>query len=75
MSQPSPVAIHTPFIPLDAFLKWAGLVGTGGEAKQLVKAGEVRVNGAPEARAGRKLVEGDVVSVGGRSYSVTREAR
>ncbi|MGE5590282.1 MAG: RNA-binding S4 domain-containing protein [Bacillota bacterium] len=69
------MAIHTPFIPLDAFLKWAGLVGTGGEAKQLVKAGEVRVNGAPEARAGRKLVEGDVVSVGGRSYSVTREAR
>ncbi len=75
MSQPSPVIIHTEFIPLDAFLKWAGLVGTGGEAKQLVRAGEVRVNGVPESRAGRKLVEGDVVSLVGRSLRVAREAR
>ena len=45
-------------------LKAAGLVGTGGEAKVLIQAGEVSVNGDVETRRGRRLVEGDVVEVG-----------
>jgi ribosome-associated protein len=45
-------------------LKAAGLVGTGGEAKVLIQAGEVSVNGDVETRRGRKLEEGDVVEVG-----------
>ena len=45
-------------------LKAASLVGTGGEAKVLIQAGEVRVNGEVETRRGRKLEEGDVVEVG-----------
>ena len=45
-------------------LKAAGLVGTGGEAKVLIQAGEVNVNGDVETRRGRKLEEGDVVEVG-----------
>jgi ribosome-associated protein len=45
-------------------LKAAGLVGTGGEAKVLIQAGEVIVNGEVETRRGRTLEEGDVVEVG-----------
>ncbi len=51
-------------ITLGQALKAADLVGSGGEAKVLVLAGEVRVNGEVETRRGRKLREGDVVEVG-----------
>ena len=45
-------------------LKAASLVGSGGEAKVVIQAGEVSVNGEVETRRGRKLEEGDVVEVG-----------
>ena len=45
-------------------IKASGLVGTGGEAKVLIQAGEVSVNGELETRRGRRLEEGDVVEVG-----------
>ena len=45
-------------------IKASGLVGTGGEAKVLLQAGEVSVNGEVETRRGRRLEEGDVVEVG-----------
>ena len=44
-------------------LKAATLVGSGGEAKILIQAGEVLVNGEVETRRGRKLEEGDVIEV------------
>ncbi|MDI3299660.1 MAG: RNA-binding S4 domain-containing protein [Bacillota bacterium] len=50
-------------IELGAFLKLAGLVETGGEAKRLVQGGRVAVNGEPERRRGRKLAGGDRVRV------------
>ena len=39
------ILIHTEFIKLDALLKYAGLCETGGEAKELVQGGAVKVNG------------------------------
>jgi ribosome-associated protein len=45
-------------------LKASDLVASGGEAKVVIQAGEVRVNGEVETRRGRKLEEGDVVEVG-----------
>ena len=51
-------------ITLGQALKAANLVGSGGEAKFLVRAGEVLVNGEVETRRGRQLKEGDVVEVG-----------
>ena len=39
----------------------ANVVGSGGEAKVLVQAGEVSVNGEVETRRGRRLRSGDVV--------------
>ena len=51
-------------------LKAATLVGSGGEAKVLIQAGEVLVNGEVETRRGRKLQEGDVVEVFGEKLEV-----
>jgi ribosome-associated protein len=53
-----------PDITLGQALKAANVVGTGGEAKILIQAGEVRINGEVETRRGRRLREGDVVEVG-----------
>ena len=46
---------------LDQFLKWHNFVSSGGEAKILIKAGRVKVNGKIETKRGRKLVKGDKV--------------
>jgi ribosome-associated protein len=59
---------------LDQFLKWQGLVGTGGEAKQRIQGGEVRVNGFQETRRGRKLKPGDRVELAGQTVLVPAEA-
>jgi ribosome-associated protein len=57
-------------IKLDQFLKFKGLVQTGGEAKMLIQAGEVKVNGTVETRRGRKLVKGDRVATLGETIEV-----
>lgn len=57
-------------IALGAFLKLAGVAGTGGHAKVIVQSGEVTVNGAIETRRGRTLQNGDVVIVGRREFRV-----
>ncbi len=49
---------------LDQFLKWQGLVATGGEAKQLITTGNILVNGIVETRRGRKLEKGDLITFG-----------
>ena len=59
-----------PYIKLDQFLKFKGVVQTGGEAKIMIKQGLVEVNGASESRRGRKLVTGDRVTVDGRTHQV-----
>jgi ribosome-associated protein len=51
-------------IALDALLKATGLAPSGGAAKALITAGEVRVDGEVETRRGRKLRAGQRVSLG-----------
>ncbi|HST67324.1 MAG TPA: RNA-binding S4 domain-containing protein, partial [Mycobacteriales bacterium] len=48
-------------IRVGQFLKLAGLVDDGGQAKAALEAGEVTVNGRPESRRGAQLKAGDVV--------------
>ena len=60
-------------IKLDQFLKLAGLVETGGQAKVVIQSGEVAVNGETESRRGRKLIAGDQVLFEGLSYTVSFE--
>ena len=58
------------YIKLDQFLKLAGVVQTGGEAKRLIQSGFVTVNGEEELRRGRKLYDGDEVEFEGEVYAV-----
>ena len=58
------------YIKLDQFLKLAQIVQTGGQAKILIQAGQVLVNGEVETRRGRKLYAGDVVEVDGEELHV-----
>ncbi|WP_454227532.1 RNA-binding S4 domain-containing protein [Propioniciclava flava] len=64
------VAIGGDMIRLGQFLQVAGLLDTGGQAKQVIADGEVRVNGETETHRGRQLHHGDVVSLGGVSVRV-----
>ena len=59
-----------PGTTLGQALKAASLVGSGGEAKVLIQAGEVCVNGEVETRRGRRLEEGDVIEVGDERLEV-----
>ncbi|MFM7753795.1 MAG: RNA-binding S4 domain-containing protein, partial [Cyanobium sp.] len=52
------------------YLKFQGLVATGGEAKLRIQRGDVRVNGAIETRRGRQLAVGDAVGIDGRELLV-----
>lgn len=65
------ISINTEFIKLDAFLKFAALVGTGGEAKMLIQDGLVLVNGDICTQRGKKLRAGDKVELGGETYEIT----
>ncbi len=58
-------------IRLGQYLKLMNLVATGGEAKRLIQAGEVLVNGQVETRRKRRLVVGDRVTVYGQTFVVT----
>lgn len=53
------VTISTEFIRLDALLKLAGLVDTGGEAKLRIQSGKITVNGEVCTQRGRKMRAGD----------------
>lgn len=68
------VVISTSTIKLDAFLKWAGAVQTGGEAKRRIQGGEVQVNGVPERRRGRLLRPGDRVHLSGQPPLIVARA-
>ena len=63
--QEQKVAITTEFIKLDALLKFAGVAETGGEAKETVQAGDVKVNGEICTMRGKKLRPGDIVELSG----------
>ncbi|MCI5753274.1 MAG: RNA-binding S4 domain-containing protein [Clostridiales bacterium] len=64
------IVIETEFIRLDAFLKFAALVGTGGEAKLLIADGLVKVNGEVCTMRGKKLRPGDTITFNGTDYTV-----
>ncbi|MEI6442304.1 MAG: RNA-binding S4 domain-containing protein [Nostocales cyanobacterium ELA583] len=57
-------------IKLDQFLKFLGMASTGGQAKWMIVDGEVEVNGIVETRRGRKLVDDDLVTIGGQTFQV-----
>ena len=57
------ITITTEFIKLQDLLKFASLVGTGGEAKVLIQEGAVSVNGEICTQRGKKIRPGDEVQI------------
>ena len=64
------VEIRDDVIRLGQLLKLAGIASSGTDAKELLVAGEVTVNGEAEERRGRQLRRGDVVAAAGESVRV-----
>ena len=64
------IVITTEFIKLQDLLKFANLVETGGEAKERIQGGEVRVNGEVCTMRGKKIRPGDVVLFAGQELTV-----
>lgn len=62
--------ITTEFIKLDSLLKFANLVETGGIAKEIILEGRVKVNGEVCTMRGKKIREGDIVTVEDYEISV-----
>ena len=67
------ILINTEFIKLDSLLKFAALVGTGGEAKLVIIEGMVKVNGEVCTMRGKKIYPGDRVDFDRFSLEVTKE--
>lgn len=68
--QKETVQITTEFIKLDALLKFAGVMETGGEAKEAIQSGVVKVNGQVCTMRGKKLRPGDVAELPGVQLTV-----
>jgi ribosome-associated protein len=70
---PIPLKVIVRAVPIELcqFLKFGGLTGTGGEAKQVISQGLVTVNGAVETQKRKKLLAGDQVAYDGKIIVVT----
>lgn len=60
------------YITLAQAVKRVGLADTGGQAKYLVRNGDIRVNGVVETQPGRKLGAGDRFGHGSEEWTITQ---
>ena len=67
-----PVLIYSEFIKLQDAMKFASLVATGGEAKQLILDEMVKVNGEICTMRGKKLYPGDVFTFDGQNFVIQK---
>ena len=65
-----PVTIQTEFIKLQDAMKYANVVYSGGEAKQLILEEQVKVNGEVCTMRGKKLRPGDKFEFMGQTYLI-----
>ena len=66
-----PLAPHKPHIELCDLLKVASLCESGGQAKTLIAAGEVTVDGLVDTRKRAKIKKGQVVRFQGHQIQIT----
>ena len=69
------IFISGDYIKLDALLKYASIVSTGGEAKAVIQMGRVFVGGEACKTRGKKIRHGDVVRFGSEVLIVRRAAQ
>jgi ribosome-associated protein len=73
MTNPAPiddVSVGSEVIRLGQFLKFAGILDSGGNVKEAIIDGYVTVNGEVDRRRGRQLQVGDIVGFEGRRVRV-----
>ena len=66
-----PLKIHTEFIKLDAALKLANVIESGGMAKTVIQDEQVKVNGEICTMRGKKLYPGDTFAYEGQTYLIS----
>ncbi len=67
------LSLRNDHLTLAQAVKAAGLATTGGQAKHLVREGNILVNGIVEIRPGRKLLAGDRFNLAGETeWTVSR---
>lgn len=69
------IFIKEDFIRLDSALKFSGAVGTGGQAKMVIKDGLVYVNGQICTMRGKKLYNGDTVKFENIEFCVKNDCK
>ena len=67
------VKISTDVIQLDQLLKWMGLTETGGQARFLIDAGQIRINEGVTTERRRKIYPGDLLVIEGQQYRIIQE--
>ena len=67
------IKISTEYIKLGQFLKFSGLIYSGGEVKIYLEENDVFVNEISEKRRGKKLFSGDIVQINDQKYVLTLE--
>ena len=67
------IKIHTEYIKLDDLLKFAGIIGSGGQAKAVILDGLVKVNGEICTMRGKKLRGGEIIEFMGNKLKVIKE--
>ena len=70
IKEPEILNISGDIIPLDSALKFSGIVSTGGQAKIIIQAGEVKVNGEVCDKRTKKLRNGDKFEFENKLYEV-----
>lgn len=68
------IFIKGEFIKLSAFLKFSGLISTGGNAKTEIENGKISVNNEVCYIRGKKLRNGDIVTYNNASVKVVTES-
>jgi len=66
------IYITTDYIKLDQLLKYANVVGSGGESKIIIKEGKVKVNGEIETQRGKKVRHNDIVEFNNIKFLVLK---
>lgn len=68
------VTISTETIKLDQFLKWAGIVDTGGQVKLFIDDELIKINGIKIHERRKKIHPGDIIEIQGVGiWKVTTE--
>lgn len=66
------IYIKTDFIKLGQFLKFAGIISNGSDAKEFINSNLIKVNGEVENRRGRKIQDNFIVIVNDQEFIVKK---